>query len=229
MKNKNISVKWSDNTLSESMPEMKANSEIELLMDTSGWRYHVTYISNSLHLVSESQLDELLKGIWDLYINEKQFFICGNGGSACNSNHFAQDLTKGTIENGLSRPRIKAISLCNDIGFITATSNDDSYDNIFKHQLVAYANKGDGLLVLSGSGNSKNLIEAVEWAHLNGLATYGILGYDGGILKDKLLNYIHINLNHMEKCEGIMSIILHYIMCELKELYKITLGEYESS
>ena len=229
MKNKNISVKWSDNTLSESMPEMKANSEIELLKDTSGWRSHVTSISNSLHLVSESQLDELLKGIWDLYINEKQFFICGNGGSACNSNHFAQDLTKGTIENGLSRPRIKAISHCNDIGFITATSNDDSYDNIFKHQLVAYANKGDGLLVLSGSGNSKNLIEAVEWAHLNGLATYGILGYDGGILKDKLLNYIHINLNHMEKCEGIMSIILHYIMCELKELYKITLGEYESS
>ena len=111
MKNKNISVKWSDNTLSESMPEMKANSEIELLKDTSGWRSHVTSISNSLHLVSESQLDELLKGIWDLYINEKQFFICGNGGSACNSNHFAQDLTKGTIENGLSRPRIKAISL----------------------------------------------------------------------------------------------------------------------
>ena len=229
MKNKNISVKWSDNTLSESMPEMKANSEIELLKDTSGWRSHVTSISNSLHLVSESQLDELLKGIWNLYINENQFFICGNGGSACNSNHFAQDLTKGTIENGISRPRIKAISLCNDIGFITATSNDDSYDNIFKHQLVAYANKGDGLLVLSGSGNSKNLIEAVEWAHLNGLATYGILGYDGGILKDELSNYIHINLNHMEKCEGIMSVILHYIMCELKELYNVTLGEYESS
>ena len=66
MKNKNISVKWSDNTLSESMPEMKANSEIELLKDTSGWRSHVTSISNSLHLVSESQLDELLKGVWDL-------------------------------------------------------------------------------------------------------------------------------------------------------------------
>ena len=93
----------------------------------------------------------------------------------------------------------------------------NTYDNIFKHQLVSYANEGDGLFVISGSGNSDNLINAVEWAHLNGMETYGILGYDGGILKDKLSSYIHINLNHMEKCEGIMSIILHYRMCQLKE------------
>ena len=152
--------------------------------------------------------------------NGNTILLCGNGGSACNSNHFAQDLTKGTIGDGISRPRIKAVSLCNDIGFITATSNDDSYDNIFKHQLVAYANEGDGLFVISGSGNSKNLIEAVEWARLNGVETYGILGYDGGILKDKLSSYIHINLNHMEKCEGIMSIILHYVMCQLKEMIR---------
>jgi D-sedoheptulose 7-phosphate isomerase len=228
MKNKNIDVIWRADLISNSMPDIKVNSEIELL-NKDGWRSHTVAIGNSLRLVREKQLDVLLKGIWDIYINEKQFFICGNGGSACNSNHFAQDLTKGTIENGLSRPRIKAISLCNDIGFITATSNDDSYDNIFKHQLVTYANRGDGLLVLSGSGNSKNLIEAVEWGKGHGMKTYGILGYDGGILKDKLLNHIHINLNHMEKCEGIMSIILHYIMCELKELHKVSLGEYEGS
>mgnify|MGYP001192568208 CR=1 FL=1 len=228
MKNKNIDVIWKADLISNSMPDIKVNSEIELL-NKDGWRSHTVAIGNSLRLVREKQLDVLLKGIWDIYINEKQFFICGNGGSACNSNHFAQDLTKGTIENGLSRPRIKAISLCNDIGFITATSNDDSYDNIFKHQLVTYANRGDGLLVLSGSGNSKNLIEAVEWGKGHGMKTYGILGYDGGILKDKLLNHIHINLNHMEKCEGIMSIILHYIMCELKELHKVSLGEYEGS
>ena len=221
MKNKNIDVIWKADLISNSMPDIKVNSEIELL-NKDGWRSHTVAIGNSLRLVREKQLDVLLKGIWDIYINKKQFFICGNGGSACNSNHFAQDLTKGTIENGLSRPRIKAISLCNDIGFITATSNDDSYDNIFKHQLVTYANRGDGLLVLSGSGNSKNLIEAVEWGKGHGMKTYGILGYDGGILKDKLLN-------HMEKCEGIMSIILHYIMCELKELHKVSLGEYEGS
>ena len=217
--NKNISVKWTDNSLSESLPAMQGVSEIELL-NREGWRTHTNAIYNSLQEVEETSIRYLIECIWSLYINEKQFFICGNGGSACNSNHFAQDLTKGTIGVGISRPRIKAVSLCNDIGFITATSNDDSYDNIFKHQLVAYANEGDGLFVISGSGNSKNLIEAVEWARLNGVETYGILGYDGGILKDKLSSYIHINLNHMEKCEGIMSIILHYVMCQLKEMIR---------
>ena len=69
MKNKNIHVNWSDNTLSNSMPEIKVNSEIELV---SGWRSHATSIGKSLHLVSEKQIDELLKAIWNIYINEKQ-------------------------------------------------------------------------------------------------------------------------------------------------------------
>ena len=184
------------------------------------WKKHVWDVDEILSSIQELHIIDLIEEIWRTFESQKQFFICGNGGSALNANHFAQDLSKGVIENGFSKPRIRAISLCNDIGFITATSNDDSYDSIFKHQLVAYANEGDGLFVISGSGNSKNLIEAVEWARLNGVETYGILGYDGGILKDKLSSYIHINLNHMEKCEGIMSIILHYVMCQLKEMIR---------
>jgi len=215
--NKNIGINWNRKIEENKMFAITAGSYIEI-KDKTGWLGHATSVYNSLQEVEESSIKYLIECIWSIYINEKQFFICGNGGSACNSNHFAQDLTKGTIGNGISRPRIKAISLCNDIGFITATSNDDSYDNIFKHQLVAHANEGDGLFVISGSGNSKNLIEAVEWSNSNGIETYGILGYDGGKIKDKLSSYIHINLNHMEKCEGIMSIILHYVMCQLKDM-----------
>ena len=209
--NKNISVKWTDNSLSESLPAMQGVSEIELLY-REGWRTHTYAIYNSLQEVEETSIRYLIECIWSLYINEKQFFICGNGGSACNSNHFAQDLTKGTIGDGISRPRIKAVSLCNDIGFITATSNDDSYANIFVNQLIAFANEGDSLFVISGSGNSDNVVRAVNYAKSNGINTCGILGYDGGKLKLKLQKFIHINYNHMETCEGVMSVVLHYVM-----------------
>ena len=95
--NKNISVKWTDNSLSESLPAMQGVSEIELL-NREGWRTHTNAIYNSLQEVEETSIRYLIECIWSLYINEKQFFICGNGGSACNSNHFAQDLTKGLFD-----------------------------------------------------------------------------------------------------------------------------------
>ena len=140
-------------------------------------------------------------------------------------------LSKGVIENGNSKPRIRAISLSNDIGFITATSNDDSYDNIFVNQLITLANEGDSLFVISGSGNSENVVRAVDYAELNGIKTYGILGYDGGVCKSKVQKFIHINYNHMETCESVMSIILHYVMCELKtrhENYRLARIQEES-
>jgi D-sedoheptulose 7-phosphate isomerase len=184
------------------------------------WSQHTAEVKEVLSSVRQDHINNLIEGIWETYGSQKQFFICGNGGSALNASHFAQDLSKGVIENGNSKPRIRAISLCNDIGFITATSNDDCYDNIFVNQLIIYANHGDSLFVLSGSGNSENVVRAVDYAKSNEINTYGILGYAGGILKAKLQKYIHINYNHMETCEAVMSVILHYIMCELKSRYE---------
>ena len=184
------------------------------------WKKHVWDVDEILSSIQELHIIDLIEEIWRTFESQKQFFICGNGGCALNANHFAQDLSKGVIENGFSKPRIRAISLCNDIGFITATSNDDSYANIFVNQLIAFANEGDSLFVISGSGNSDNVVRAVNYAKSNGINTCGILGYDGGKLKLKLQKFIHINYNHMETCEGVMSVVLHYVMCELKARYE---------
>ena len=99
------------------------------------WNQHTAEVKEVMSSVRQDHINNLIEGIWETYESQKQFFICGNGGSALNASHFAQDLSKGVIENGSSKPRIRAISLSNDIGFITATSNDDSYANIFVNQL----------------------------------------------------------------------------------------------
>lgn len=190
------------------------------LIMKNNWNKHVSNVHNILSIIDEKAIDDMIEGIWYAFESQKNYFIAGNGGSALNASHFAQDLSKGVIENGLSKPRIRAISLCNDIGFITATSNDSTYDDIFVNQLVVHGNIGDTLLVISGSGNSPNIVKAVDYAKDNGINTFGILGYDGGTVKSKLHNCIHINCNHMETCEGIMSIVLHYVMCEIKIRYE---------
>ena len=200
-------------------------------MKSKTWKHFADDVDGICQAVRQDHINHLIEGIWEAYKSHKQFFICGNGGSALNASHFAQDLSKGVIENGSSKPRIRAISLSNDIGFITATSNDDSYANIFVNQLITLANEGDSLFVISGSGNSENVVRAVDYAELNGIKTYGILGYDGGVCKSKVQKFIHINYNHMETCESVMSIILHYVMCELKtrhENYRLTRIQEES-
>ena len=200
-------------------------------MKSKTWKHFADDVDGICQAVRQDHINHLIEGIWEAYKSHKQFFICGNGGSALNASHFAQDLSKGVIENGSAKPRIRAISLSNDIGFITATSNDDSYANIFVNQLITLANEGDSLFVISGSGNSENVVRAVDYAELNGIKTYGILGYDGGVCKSKVQKFIHINYNHMEICESVMSIILHYVMCELKtrhENYRLARIQEES-
>ena len=185
------------------------------------WKDHIQSCNAILEKVDDTEITNCINLIYNAWETRRKIFIIGNGGSALNASHFAQDLTKGTIKDGTFSPRIRAVSLCNDIGFITATSNDDSYNNIFVNQLVAFAEADDILFTISGSGNSPNLIKAVEWAKSNDLVTSGILGYDGGDLKNMLENCIHINLNHMETVEGLMSVILHYVMCEVRQKLKV--------
>ena len=176
------------------------------------WKKHVWDVDEILSSIQELHIIDLIEEIWRTFESQKQFFICGNGGSALNANHFAQDLSKGVIENGFSKPRIRAISLCNDIGFITATSNDDSYANIFVNQLIAFANEGDSLFVISGSGNSTNVIKAIEFANTTNALTISLTGKDGG----KLSKHSQINLtvpsNDMLTIETMHLMLLHLLV-----------------
>lgn len=113
--------------------------------------------------------------------NGATIYISGNGGSAATASHWVNDLGKATKSNG--RPPMRVMSLSDNISWLTALANDEGYDRVFSGQLENFAQAGDVLVVISASGNSPNLVKAVELAQRRGLVTVGLLGFDGGMLK----------------------------------------------
>jgi D-sedoheptulose 7-phosphate isomerase len=144
-------------------------------------------------------------------------FVIGNGGSAANASHLAQDLSKGTKNTGDTSKRIRALSLTDNLAFISALGNDEGFESIFEQQLKTFAVEGDLLIAISGSGNSPNIIKAVDWGNENGLTTIGITGFDGGLLHKINKLSLHVPLDDMYTVESIHSIMLHYIVIELKK------------
>jgi len=110
----------------------------------------------------------------------KRIYIFGNGGSAVTASHFAVDLGKGTASP--DEPRFRAVSLCDNMAVITAVGNDYSYEEIFVEQLRGMIDPGDLAIGISASGNSPNVLRAVEYAKSNGAATLGLVGFGGGEL-----------------------------------------------
>lgn len=179
------------------------------------------YIKNmnlTIEALDEKQIRNFIDLIYSAYKENKMVFIIGNGGSAANASHFAQDLAKGTKKHPEQAKRIKALSLTDNLPFITALGNDEGYETIFEQQLRTFAKPGDILICISGSGNSPNILKAVSWANDNNLITVGITGFDGGKLL-KLSKYsVHVPLNDMFTSESIHSIIFHYVLKELNRI-----------
>ena len=166
------------------------------------------------------QIETLIDILFDAYKTGKMVFVMGNGGSAANASHFAQDLAKGTRFDLEQEKRIRALSLTDNLPFVTALGNDDGYHTIFEQQLRTYAKPGDILIAISGSGNSPNIIHAIEWANKNGLATVGVTGFGGGKLRTINKYSVHVPLNDMCTSESIHSIIFHYVIIQLQKMIK---------
>ena len=130
-------------------------------MDISKYLHGVQNCIGNLDPMLLSQFADHLTAAYE---GEKTIFIIGNGGSAANASHFAQDITKGIFFNKPVAKTIKALSLTDNIAHISAIANDDGYEKIFSAQLNSFANNGDYLVCISGSGNSKNIMEAVAAA-----------------------------------------------------------------
>ncbi len=183
------------------------------------FKEYIQNMNSTIEVLDEKQITDLIDLLYKAYNKEKMVFIIGNGGSAANASHLAQDLAKGTRKNTEQTKRIKALSLTDNLPFITALGNDHGYDTIFEQQLRTFANAGDILICISGSGNSPNIIKAVDWANENKLITIGITGFDGGKLM-KLCKYsVHVPLNNMYIAESIHSIIFHYVLIELNKIF----------
>jgi len=147
--------------------------------------------------------------LWEAYLRGRKVFLCGNGGSASTSSHFAQDLAKGTIPGKGTEKRLRAIALTDNVSYITALANDQGYDDVFVEQLRNLAEPGDLLIAISGSGNSANVLRAVGWGNDHGLETVGITGFDGGKLRWMAKYSVHVPVMHMGIAESVHLVLVH--------------------
>ena len=142
-------------------------------------------------------------------------FTLGNGGSAATASHFACDLTKGTITPG--RPRFRVMALTDNTPLITAWSNDIAYEDVFARQLSGLMGRGDVVVAFSGSGNSPNVLQAVELAHRMGGITIGFSGFAGGRLSSLVDVPVVVPCDCMEQIEDVHLTLCHLICTVLQE------------
>lgn len=145
----------------------------------------------------------------------RRIFLFGNGGSAATASHFACDLGKGTIQP--ERPRFQVISLADNVAMLTAYANDCGYDTVFADQLVTYARPGDIAIAFTASGNSPNVVRAIETATEQGLVTIAFTGFDGGKVKDRVALNVHVPVASYALAEDAHLILTHAI-CEMLKL-----------
>jgi D-sedoheptulose 7-phosphate isomerase len=149
------------------------------------------YLRDFVELLAQIDVDTLARIVKVLRVARDggaTIYVAGNGGSAATASHWANDLGKATKSAG--RGWIRAMCLSDNTPWLTALANDEGYDRVFAGQLENFAGQDDVLVVISASGNSPNLVRAVELANERGLATIAFLGFDGGILKELVHEHV---------------------------------------
>jgi D-sedoheptulose 7-phosphate isomerase len=145
----------------------------------------------------------------------RNIFVCGNGGSASTASHFTCDIVKGASQNRPARFRIMA--LADSLATLTAYSNDVSYECVFVEQLKNFAQSGDVVMCISGSGNSPNVVRAMEYANSIGCRTIALTGRDGGKLGPLAQLNIHVGVPHMGRIEDAHMVVCHMIAYHFME------------
>jgi D-sedoheptulose 7-phosphate isomerase len=170
--------------------------------------------------VNPQEVEALAHVIEKAYRGGQFVFIIGNGGSGANASHLCEDLAKGTLSDFERQKRMKVLSLTDNTPYVMALANDMGYELIFVEQLRNLASTGDLLIAISGSGNSPNILRAVEWANANGLATFGVTGYDGGRLRQIAQAGLHVPCHNMGTVEAVHGVVFHYLVDVLRERLK---------
>lgn len=164
-------------------------------------------LANKIDKVALQKSIDIVKAAFE---SGKKIITCGNGGSASTASHYITDWNK--MVNLATGQKFRGISLCDNIGLITAYGNDLSYDDVFAGQLAALADDGDLLIAISGSGNSPNVLKAVEYANKHGVNTLGIVGYDGGKLLQMVQHAFLVPSFDMQLCEDVHLMFGHMVM-----------------
>jgi D-sedoheptulose 7-phosphate isomerase len=152
-------------------------------------RRYFAYLSDVLRAIDVEEVAAFVRSLLDARARGAAIYFIGNGGSAATASHFANDLAIGTYATD---PPFRAISLCDNLATITAIGNDFGYEQIFVRQLQAVAKPGDVLVAISASGNSPNLLRALEYAREHGIRTIALTAFDGGKMKPMADQGVHV-------------------------------------
>ena len=179
---------------------------------------YTSLLTQALNLNAMQSVPLLAESLFQAWRSGTKIYLCGNGGSAGNANHLANDFIYGAgIKNGGG---LRTESLSANAAVLTCLANDIGYDNVYSEQIKVKGNPGDILIVLSGSGNSSNVVRALETANQIGMKTFAVLGFTGGRCKALAQCAIHFEVNDMQIAEDLQLIVGHMCMQWLSQQNK---------
>ena len=187
--------------------------QTRVIRDMDERRIFSEYASQLVAVLSDADwlpVFALAKMLKKLRENDGRVFLCGNGGSAANAVHLANDLVYAVAKK--TGGGIDAVALSANPAVITCLGNDIGYGEIFSEQLAVSGKKDDILIVLSGSGNSRNVVSAIETAHARKMKTVAVLGFDGGKCKQIVSLPIHFAIDDMQIAEDLQLVVGHMVM-----------------
>jgi D-sedoheptulose 7-phosphate isomerase len=164
---------------------------------------------NAIETIDLSKVSQVIDAFTQARDEGRQIFVCGNGGSASTASHFVCDMVKGASYN--REPRFRIMALTDSLPTLTAYSNDVGYECVFVEQLKNFARSGDVVMAISGSGNSPNVLRAVEYGNSTGCRTIALTGRDGGQLGRLAELNIQVSDPHMGRIEDAHLIVTHMI------------------
>jgi D-sedoheptulose 7-phosphate isomerase len=179
-------------------------------------RKYLDDVAAAAQAVDLAVVEQAIGAMEAAYRGRHGVFAVGNGGSAANASHFAQDLAKGALRDDAAI-RFPVLSLVDSTPFLTAVANDIGYEDVFVFQLRQFAKPGDWLIAVSGSGNSPNIIKAVDFARDLGVRVMGFTGFDGGRLRTLSDISVHVPLEDMCQTEAVHSVLMHLIVDVLRD------------
>lgn len=189
-------------------------------------RQFLDRVATELGKLDTNEIQKLAEVIHERYLAGRFVFVIGNGGSGSNASHFCEDMGKGTLARKFfdddSKKRLKILSLTDNTPYILAWGNDEGFDRVFVEQLKNLASPGDLLVAISGSGNSPNILKAVEWANAHGVGTFGCTGFSGGKLRDLAHDGLHVALDDMGIVESLHLAAFHWVVDDLHRRISLT-------
>jgi D-sedoheptulose 7-phosphate isomerase len=172
-------------------------------------------LKRTLDTLPRDRIQQVIDILHEARLNKRQVFILGNGGSASTASHFVCDLAKNT--RAKSYPNFKVIGLTDNMAIFSALANDDGYENVFADQLASYVQPGDVVIGISTSGNSPNVLRAIQLANTIPAKTIGFTGYDSGQLGMLADVDLHVPSDCIEHVEDIHLVLEHLICKALRE------------